>query len=258
MLLGILLLAHLIADFYFQTKKIADLKKEKFSVLLLHCGIYAITFAVVNFVFVNAKTAILATFIIAVFHFVFDYVKIKFDEKYMNYAHHFCSFVLDQILHLSVIFVTYKLLNLAENTTKVFSKCIAFSNFEKIMILALLFAFLLQPVGVFIYKLLPFLCKEEYKTPHSEMFKDDKKKEQKEGDLIGQLERMIIAILLLCNQYSAIGLVFTAKSIARSKKLEDKSFAEKYLIGTLVSLLIVLVTTILVKYFVPQITLVMY
>lgn len=41
----------------------------------------------------------------------------------------------------------------------------------------------------------------------------------------------------------------TAKSIARYKQLEDKNFAEKYLVGTLTSVLIAFLTTIVLKQF---------
>ena len=56
-----------------------------------------------------------------------------------------------------------------------------------------------------------------------------------------------IAILLLNNQFGLIGFVLTAKSIARFKQMEDKNFAEKYLIGTLTSFLIVLITVLILK-----------
>ncbi|HOO28849.1 MAG TPA: hypothetical protein PLU43_10330 [Lachnospiraceae bacterium] len=67
------------------------------------------------------------------------------------------------------------------------------------------------------------------------------------GRIIGKLERVIIAILVLCNQFAAIGFVLTAKSIARFKQLEDKEFAEKYLIGTLASVLIALIAAIVLR-----------
>ena len=71
--------------------------------------------------------------------------------------------------------------------------------------------------------------------------------ELKAGNIIGKLERMIIAILLLNNQFGAMGFVLTAKSIARFKQMEDKNFAEKYLIGTLTSLFIVLLSVLILK-----------
>jgi hypothetical protein len=58
---------------------------------------------------------------------------------------------------------------------------------------------------------------------------------------IGLLERLIMLILLSINQYSAIGLVLTAKSIARYNKItENQEFAEYYLLGTLLSTVIVI------------------
>lgn len=61
------------------------------------------------------------------------------------------------------------------------------------------------------------------------------------------LERTITAILLLCNQFAAVGLVITAKSIARFKQMENKEFAERYLIGTLLSLSVPMILTIVFK-----------
>lgn len=61
------------------------------------------------------------------------------------------------------------------------------------------------------------------------------KEEAKIGRWIGILEREIILILGLMGQYGAIGFVLTAKSLARFNQLNDQSFAEKYLVGTLLS-----------------------
>jgi hypothetical protein len=68
------------------------------------------------------------------------------------------------------------------------------------------------------------------------------------GTVIGILERIIIAVLVLCGQYGAVGLVLTAKSVARFKQLEDRGFAEKYLIGTLTSLTVALIAAVAVKH----------
>ena len=256
MLLIILIIAHFIADFYLQSENMAKNKKEYTKVLLAHCAIYAVIFALVNGVFIEGKFTLLATLIIAISHLIVDFIKIKVDNKTPKYSVWFYTFTFDQILHIGVITATYKLLDLAQNTTVIYSKCLRFDKVEEIVVYALLFAFLLKPVGVFIYKLLPCLLKEKHKI----IFDDirDTIPTHKFDNIIGQLERMIIAILLLCGQYSAIGLVLTAKSIARFKQLEDKTFAEQYLIGTLISLAIALVTTMAVKYFLPQITLVAY
>lgn len=62
------------------------------------------------------------------------------------------------------------------------------------------------------------------------------------GAVIGNLERLLISIFLYYNQFGAIGLVFTAKSVARFNKIsKSPSFAEYYLIGSLFSIFSVLV-----------------
>lgn len=69
------------------------------------------------------------------------------------------------------------------------------------------------------------------------------------GAMIGNLERLLIAILMFYGQYGAIGLVFTAKSVTRFDKItKDANFAEYYLIGSLYSMLCVLVLYGLIIY----------
>lgn len=59
--------------------------------------------------------------------------------------------------------------------------------------------------------------------------------ESQAGPWIGVLERLLVFQLAGAGQWSAIGWVLTAKSIARFKELEDRCFAEHYLVGTLAS-----------------------
>ena len=60
--------------------------------------------------------------------------------------------------------------------------------------------------------------------------------------MIGILERYIMALSLIFGQFASVGLVFTAKSIARYNKIsESQSFAEYYLIGSLFSMISVLI-----------------
>ena len=66
------------------------------------------------------------------------------------------------------------------------------------------------------------------------------------GAVVGVLERLIMGIFVLMGQFAAIGLIFTAKSVARYNKIsENQSCAEYYLIGSLFSMISVLVTYIL-------------
>jgi hypothetical protein len=55
------------------------------------------------------------------------------------------------------------------------------------------------------------------------------------GATIGILERLLIVTLVLTNATAAIGLVVAAKTLARFRQLDDRDFAEYYLLGTLAS-----------------------
>lgn len=73
----------------------------------------------------------------------------------------------------------------------------------------------------------------------------DFKKDNNVGRYIGTVERLVMVLLLSVQQYAAIGLVLTAKSIARYDKIsKEKEFAEYYLLGTLISTLIVIVSVL--------------
>ena len=65
------------------------------------------------------------------------------------------------------------------------------------------------------------------------------------GKVIGMLERGIILTFGLLGEYGAISFVFVAKSMARFKQLEQRQFAEYYLIGTLFSFFFALVVAII-------------
>lgn len=68
------------------------------------------------------------------------------------------------------------------------------------------------------------------------------------GAIIGFLERALVLTFVLLNQYTAIGLVLTAKSIARYKELEDRRFAEYFIIGTLGSMLFAILSGVTTKW----------
>ena len=60
--------------------------------------------------------------------------------------------------------------------------------------------------------------------------------DNKAGRKIGTIERLIMIMFISMNQYAAMVLVLTAKSIERYDKIaKDEKFAEYYLLGTLIS-----------------------
>jgi hypothetical protein len=65
------------------------------------------------------------------------------------------------------------------------------------------------------------------------------------GATIGILERLIVCALVLAGQAAAIGLVIAAKTLARFRQLDDRHFAEYYLVGTLASVTLALSTSLI-------------
>lgn len=65
------------------------------------------------------------------------------------------------------------------------------------------------------------------------------------GATIGVLERLIVCVLVLTGQAAAIGFVIAAKTLARFRQLDDRHFAEYYLVGTLASVTLALASSLL-------------
>ena len=62
--------------------------------------------------------------------------------------------------------------------------------------------------------------------------------ESSRGKYIGILERILIAIFVVQNLSQGLAFLIAMKTLTRFKQFEDKDFAEYYLIGTLLSLII--------------------
>ncbi|MEA2519628.1 MAG: hypothetical protein QOF49_1708 [Chloroflexota bacterium] len=62
------------------------------------------------------------------------------------------------------------------------------------------------------------------------------------GSTIGMLERILIVVFVLTGTESAIGFVVAAKTLARFRLLDDRAFAEYYLLGTLASVAVAIVS----------------
>jgi hypothetical protein len=67
------------------------------------------------------------------------------------------------------------------------------------------------------------------------------------GATIGALERLLIVVFVLVGAEAAVGFVIAAKTIARFKQLDDRGFAEYYLLGTLASVSVAILSAIVAK-----------
>ena len=239
MIIAILISIHLLADFLFQTSAYSEKKRKILKSLLLHCLIYFIVFEIVLLLILQFNKAILIGMIICISHLLINFIKNKLEKIFPQRRLQFLFFSFNQLLHFIAIVGFYYILNLENFTSQLYIDLKDCEHFKTFILYITVFSIILDPASVLIRKLFISISPKTYPKAYSE--------ELKAGNIIGKLERTIIAILLLNNQFGLIGFVLTAKSIARFKQMEDKNFAEKYLIGTLTSFLIVLITVLILK-----------
>ncbi|HCE31732.1 DUF3307 domain-containing protein [Fusobacterium sp.] len=239
MTIAILISIHLLADFLFQTSIYSEKKRKMLKPLLLHCFIYFIIFEIVLLPILQFKKLFLLGVIISVLHFLIIFTKNKLEKSFPQRRLQIWIFSINQLIHFVILIGIYYIFNLANSVSNLYINLQGYENFKIIILYISVFSIIYEPASVFIRKLFISISPKTYPKAYSE--------ELKAGNIIGKLERTIIAILLLNNQFGLIGFVLTAKSIARFKQMEDKNFAEKYLIGTLTSFLIVLTTVLILK-----------
>ncbi len=226
-LLIILLIAHVLGDFYFQPQALSDKKKDSYSHVMLHSLIYAAPILLL-FMF-KLNWAVLWVGLIYIFaHYAIDTLK-YWIETAKNTV---WVFVFDQVLHGLSLFIL----------SAIFKTLVVYPTLISLLgSLGITFSILIKAILLMLIVLKP--ANITYKSIFSN-FKpvSGEESELKTGAVIGNLERLLVLFLLIAGQYTAIGLVIAGKSIARYKKIaEEKDFAEYYLIGTFYSILAVLV-----------------
>jgi len=242
--LKLLLVFHVLGDFYTQTRRVNELKKQKLGFLFLHVLIYTLPFVLLFWLSDNLLMSVVVLALISGSHILIDILKIAFEKKGVDKR---VAFLVDQILHLAIIFVSFYLLRESFIAVSGIDSQIQSWGFSlgvvRIVSILLVFLIVIKPASMIVELMLPMQKSGEDTNPYA--MESGSKDESNYGEYIGILERIVIVILGMLNLWSSIALVITAKSIARFKQLEDKQFAQKYLIGTLLSVIISLMTLLI-------------
>ena len=223
-----LILSHMLTDFVLQpTSWVEDRNQKHFASGKLYW--HALVTAVLAYIFIGWRYW-LAALVILVTHLFIDGWK-SYRPQRIRY------FIIDQILHLIVIagcwLVTFQDWAFWGNVGHRMN-----TDIHSWIILAA-FVFVTAPAGILIGQLT---------SGWSKKIDDPENSLAHAGKWIGILERVIVLILVMLNQYSAIGLVIAAKSILRfSEKDRQEVKTEYVLIGTLLSIGVAILTGLLVK-----------
>ncbi len=235
------LLGHVLGDFYTQNSEMAEKKKNKLSWVFLHGSIYLLTFIVISIPFFSIEVMVMDV-ILSMLHLSIDIAKYFLVKGKRERTR---VFLIDQGLHISCLAViaflcTYHRIPL--NEFSFVSDIFNTIGLSEILVCKWVLGLLIihKPANILIQSLIG-----NYK-PKTKVDNTEIRFDNNVGRVIGTVERVIMFILIYMNQYSATGLVLTAKSIARYNKIaNEKDFAEYYLLGTLISLGIVIACAVL-------------
>jgi len=230
-----LLLAHIITDFVLQPTKWVNHKRKhkgKSKFLYLH----AVIAGLLTLLFLAKLEWWYVALFIGITHFFIDLWKLQFKTDNLK------MFVLDQMLHIIMIFLAWLfLISGFDEVIPVIANLFTSEAFLGILIGYLIIIF---PTG--------FLIGKATKRWQNEV-EDDLKKNSLDaaGRFIGIFERILVLTFILTSNFSAIGFLIAAKSILRfSDKSETgaRKQTEYVLIGTLMSFTITIIIGFLIRH----------
>lgn len=230
---------HLVGDFLLQTDWIAA-NKWRPGVLFLHVGIVAAAHLVVLVPFLGFGVGVAVGFLAAA-HLAIDFVKVRVMRGERGPGS-LPLFVGDQAVHLAAIVVAVHLLSTWAPPTPHLSEA-AVATWAAVALTLGVFAFAWTGGDTLVRTTLASVSGTLQEEAGAGLAREDGLPGS--GRVIGILERTIALILIVLGEWAAIVLLVAVKSIARFEALKKRHFAEYYLIGTLTSLLVAILSGLL-------------
>lgn len=230
-----LIMAHLLGDFLLQPDSWVKAKQSQHwraPALYYHVG----TVTLLSFVFLWDGTKWYIPIIIMITHLGIDIWK--------SYRpNNFSFYVIDQLLHVTVILLLWAATCLGWNTISL--DIIHYTGSSHFWILILAYYFVTGPLGITIGKATAKWQKDAGM---------DIGGLKRAGMWIGRFERVLVLTFILLNQYTALGFLMTAKSILRfgDKDAHEQKKTEYILVGTLISFASAAIVGIIVSYVISQ------
>lgn len=226
--LAVLFLAgHFLADFLFQTREGVEAKNCRSG--LIHHGVVVFISHMVLVIPMWSWTVTMGVVAITLAHVAIDWGKTRYLSVFPG---RLTAFTLDQVAHLLVAGGVWALIVHWTGPAPVpWIGPSALGTISALALLAAAFAFNGTGGSVIVEGVLGHL-------PSLEAGGNEAGGTPGAGRRIGILERTLVLALVLYQQWAAMALLVTAKSIARFEELKVRRFAEYYLIGTLTSLLV--------------------
>ncbi len=237
--LTLLVLGHVLADFVFQSRRMVA-AKDRPGGLLLHGGLVFVVHTVVYLPLLSLAS-LAAILGVSVVHVLVDAAK---RARVRRRRDGLSLFLLDQAVHVFVLLGVWAFL--LSQPDVLAAGFLAFEAFEAWADLLTVIALLIIVVafnGSGAAAVVSLILAD---TPAQGGDLDAGSGQgDGHGRRIGMLERWLVVLFVLVGAWIGIGLVVAAKSIARFDRIrQEPLFAERYLVGTLGSLLIAAVSGI--------------
>ncbi|SFQ24555.1 Protein of unknown function [Lachnospiraceae bacterium XBB1006] len=236
----ILIILHLLGDFYLQTTKVAQCKNARigsacgvckkckegswinWKYLLIHSLLYIVPFTILCFVMKGIDVIVIIG-VLFISHTVIDGGSCYFNKKSKQTA----VFVVDQALHTGLLFLLHQFVAFSYHID---AGCY---SILKIMFIGLM---LVMPSSILINKLLKDVYPQSAELGMFDI-----------GSIIGIMERILTFIFACFESFPAIAIIITVKTWARTNDLKEPEFRNKYLLGTLTSLVLALIVFCIYK-----------
>ena len=232
-----LLLGHLTADFLLQSNALVRRKKSGEArgylqhAMLQYLAMTGVIVASAPSILLRLRFQIVLITLTAI-HVLIDWGKLRLTRS-GAIRDGIAGFLADQALHIATIAAAV-LLYAGLPVTSVFRVIRALSPYrEKILFVLVIYVAAVFAGGYVVRYITRSLLE---KVPDG---RDESHTElQNAGLYIGWLERILILTAVILRSPATIGLVLTAKSIVRYPELRSGRFAEYFLIGTLLSIIL--------------------
>jgi hypothetical protein len=230
-----LYLAHLLTDFVLQSDRMVASKKRGAALAYLeHGAIHFFSAALFLGFAIPGQAARLGFYAsilgLTLVHLGIDWLKIRLVRSEMV-EDGAATFLGDQAVHALTIVLTAWLITRPPFGTLLAKIHWAQSAIEKPLLVSVVYVGVIFGGGYVIRFLTKPLTKQDMS-----ILGETTNEMQNAGLYIGWLERFVVLTALVLQSPATVGLILTAKSIARYPEMKSVRFAEYFLIGTLLSM----------------------
>lgn len=227
-----LLFAHIVADFFLQTKWMVEGKENGGKRSMMMLTLHSLIHSLMAYLIVGEWASWYIAIVIFVTHFFIDWCKI------ILHGNNVPAFLIDQLSHVVVIFMLWMTI-IPGSISDIIKEGIELFP-DNIWVIVVAYAMMLRPSAI----LMSLLLKRWQLSSMANSSLPEA------GKWIGYLERILILTFVITGNIEGVGFLLAAKSVFRFgdlNKAKDIKTTEYVMIGTMTSFAIAIIVGLLIK-----------